>query len=70
MALRIPTARMVRARLERLTPPQLKQLAQDSEVPFGTLMKIRIGETKNPGIETVRKFFDLVEASAEEKAGV
>lgn len=72
MALTIPTSRMVRDRLERLAAKEVKQLAKDTGVPFGTLMKIRMGETTNPGIETVGKFFHLIDLSrdkAADKAG-
>lgn len=62
MIITVPPLTMVRSRLERLSQSQLTQLASDSGVPFGTLMKIRQGVTTNPGIETVRKFFPLLTA--------
>lgn len=55
-----PPLAMVRARLNQLTQAEMHQLAADSGVPFPTLMKIRHGTTKNPGLETVRKFFPLL----------
>lgn len=39
---------------------QLHELANASLVPFTTLIKVRSGETVNPGIETVRKFLPLL----------
>lgn len=52
----IPAASSVRAELEALGHAQMQRLAELSGVPFTTLWKVRNGETKNPGIETVRKF--------------
>lgn len=52
----IPSAKVIRARLERLSRAQLEALSDASKVPFQTLWKVRSGETENPGIETVRKF--------------
>jgi hypothetical protein len=52
-------------------------LAASSAVPFGTLYKIAVGETTNPGIETTRRFYSdavrlasllRVNASADEAA--
>ena len=51
---------MIRARLATMNQSQLKRLAKDSGIPFGTLMKIRYGITKNPGIETVRAFYPML----------
>lgn len=67
MAITIPPLTMVRSRLEHLSQAQLATLASESGVPFGTLMKIRQGVTTNPGIETVRKFFPLLDAQREEE---
>ncbi|QLI49457.1 hypothetical protein vBPaeMUSP18_42 [Pseudomonas phage vB_PaeM_USP_18] len=60
MAITIPPLALIRTRLEAMKQAQIKSLAKDSGVPFGTLMKIRHGITKNPGIETVRAFFPLL----------
>jgi hypothetical protein len=57
MATQIPSLKQIRKRLESYTMEELKQLAEDSRVGFGTLLKIKLGTTKNPGIETVRKFW-------------
>lgn len=59
-----PSVPEVRARLRALTHSQMQELAQASEVPFTTLWKVRSGETANPGIETVRKFFAHIPATA------
>lgn len=61
MAITIPPLALIRTRLEAMSQTQIKSLAKDSGVPFGTLMKIRHGVTKNPGIETVRKFYPLLQ---------
>jgi predicted transcriptional regulator len=52
----IPTTEEVRAQLGKLTHGAVSALAVRSGVPFTTLWKIRSGETKNPGLETVRQF--------------
>lgn len=53
----IPSAADVRSRLTRLSHAQVKALAAASAVPFTTLWKVRTGETRNPGVETVRQFW-------------
>ena len=60
MTITIPPLAMIRARLATMNQAQLKRLAKDSGIPFGTLMKIRYGITKNPGIETVRAFYPML----------
>lgn len=55
----IPAAADVRAALAALSYAQMQDLSRRSGVPFTTLWKIRSGETTNPGIETVKKFFPL-----------
>lgn len=52
----IPPLQDIRLQLQALRFADLEVLAQRSGVGFGTLMKIRAGQTPNPGIETVRKF--------------
>lgn len=49
-----------------LSQAALHALADKSGVPFNTLVKIRSGYTPNPGIETVRKFYDLIGAVSED----
>lgn len=60
MHVEIPSTAQVRSRLLGLPEKGLKEVAQQSGVPFTTLWKIRAGETANPGIETVRKFFPFL----------
>jgi predicted transcriptional regulator len=55
-----PSTEDVRARLLALKDGEIERIAGDSGVPASTLWKIRIGATKNPGVETVRKFFHLL----------
>ena len=56
MDLKFPSAEQVREALSGLTLRQLDRLAELSCVPMTTIYKIKRGETKNPGIETLRKF--------------
>ena len=50
----LPTAENVRAWLVPLSRAQLLMLSDLSGVPFGTIWKIKDGQTKDPRIETVR----------------
>lgn len=52
----IPSIETLRAALEPLTMRGLEELAAKSGVPFTTLYKIKLGTTRDPGLETVRKF--------------
>lgn len=52
----IPSVEWIRAQLAALTLAQLELVGEQSGVPQSTLMKIRYGQTSNPGIETVRLF--------------
>jgi predicted transcriptional regulator len=63
MDTRIPSAEEVRVALEGLTLKQLDRLAELSGVPCTTIYKIKRGETKNPGIETLRQFMPHVAAA-------
>jgi len=56
----IPSAAEIKQLLAGLNQAALRLLATSSGVPFTTLMKIRQGYVTNPGIETVRKFVDLI----------
>ena len=56
----------VRTVLGLLTQRQLERLSAASGVPLSTLGKIRRGDTLNPGLETVRKFFPHLPAAREE----
>jgi hypothetical protein len=59
-----PSLEEVRAGLQGLRSGELDKVAKASGVPAATLWKIRIGETTNPGLETVRKFFHLLPSPA------
>jgi len=67
MATQIPQASLIRENLQKLAAYQLRSIAAKSNVPFTTLLKIRSGETKNPGIETVRAFFPYLPRSSSGK---
>lgn len=60
MSTSIPPITAVREQLGGMSYAELQKLADASGVPFTTLLKIRDGTTKNPGIETVRQFFGLI----------
>jgi predicted transcriptional regulator len=61
MDMSFPSIEEVRAVLEPLTLKQMEALAERSGVPFTTIYKIKRGETKNPGIETLRQFVKHIE---------
>lgn len=61
----IPSAQDVRDKLAPLNMRELELLAERSGVPFTTIYKIQRGETKNPGIETLRKFLLHIPIPAE-----
>ena len=65
MEANIPAAVDLQAGLSELGHAQMQELSRLSGVPFTTLWKVRTGETANPGIETVRKFFPFVAAAKE-----
>lgn len=52
----IPSIDSLRAAMAPLTQKGLEELAAKSGVPFTTLYKIKRGETRDPGLETVRRF--------------
>lgn len=53
----IPTPEQLREALQRLGPKGCKALAQRSGVPVETIDKIRLGETTDPGIKRVGRFW-------------
>lgn len=63
MSAKIPGVDEVREALGGLSHPQMRRLAELSAVSYFTLLKVRSGETPNPGIETVRKFLPHVSAA-------
>lgn len=44
---------------------QLEKLAELSGVPMTTIYKIKLGDTENPGLETVRKFAPHIAAASQ-----
>jgi hypothetical protein len=50
----IPSAADVTARLQATTIPHIRLIAKATGIGYQTLIKIRYGTTKDPGIETVR----------------
>ncbi|HNB43269.1 MAG TPA: hypothetical protein PLL72_03640 [Burkholderiaceae bacterium] len=61
MSNEIPSVTEVRARLADLSLAQLDELAAASGVPCPTIYKIKYGQTRNPGIETVRRFIGHID---------
>ena len=61
----IPTAAEIRERLSPLTTAQTQALAEASDVPFTTLLKIKNGVTDNPRIDTVQQFYGLIDSVKE-----
>lgn len=47
--------RYVQEQLDRLTFSQLRELADDTDVPFGTIRRIRSRETANPRVQAIDK---------------
>lgn len=65
----IPSADEVRQALKPLNLKQLEALARASGVPFTTIYKIKLGDTVNPGIETVRQFLPFLAEPTEGQPG-
>jgi transcriptional regulator with XRE-family HTH domain len=68
MSIAVTSAAEIREALQHLTLKQIDELAAESGVPATTIYKIKRGETKNPGIETLRKFMPHVVPPAEKAA--
>ncbi len=64
----IPGVEEVRVALGPLTMRQLVRLSALSGVPVATIYKVKLGETLNPGIETVRKFAPHIGAACDSDA--
>lgn len=56
----LPGIEQIRAALLKLDKEQLQALSVASGASFSLLSKLRGGHIKNPGIETVRKFYPLL----------
>ena len=65
MELHIPGVDEVQAALKPLSLKQIDRLADLSGVPAPTIYKIRNGDTRNPGVETLRKFAPHIKAAQE-----
>lgn len=55
-----PSCEEIAAVLKILNHDEMQEVADRAGMPFGTIAKIRTGEVKNPGIETVRKFYPIM----------
>ena len=60
MITNIPPAAEVRIALKDYAHAKMQALSAQCGVPFTTLWKIKTGDTPNPGIETVRKFWPFL----------
>ena len=49
---------LVRSRLGRTQQKDLQRIADEAQVPFATLVKIKYGTTKSPRFTTVQKLAD------------
>ena len=54
----IPSTEQIRTALRDLTLDELRAIADWAECSFSTLVSIRYGYIKNPGIDTVRRFIN------------
>lgn len=64
----IPSVDEIRAALAPLTLRQIERLSELSGVPAPTIYKVKLGDTTNPGIETVRKFAPHIRHAASHAA--
>lgn len=62
-----PPATEIRAMLEQLRYPEVQELCKACGVPLTTVWKIRQGETRDPGIETVRLFWLALQKAVKAK---
>lgn len=56
MSIKIPPFSVIKNRLEELNQADIQRLADRSNVPFTTLLKIKGGQTPNPRFNTVAQF--------------
>ena len=49
----------IKTNVDRHSYKQLESVAVSTGVPYGTLMKIKTGETDNPRIKTVQPLLDF-----------
>lgn len=69
MAYQIPSVHDVQTLLQGFCHSELNQIGSQSGVPFPTIMKIRQGVTRNPGLETVHSILSAQLVSKAIKAG-
>ncbi|MDD5405047.1 MAG: hypothetical protein PHZ14_11000 [Sulfuricella sp.] len=48
----------IQEKVSACTYKQLETLAAETGVPYGTLMKIKAGQTANPRIKTIQPLYD------------
>lgn len=56
---------LIRSHLSGISISDLPALAERSQVPFGTLHKIKYGKTKNPRFETVKALTEYFRSHAQ-----
>jgi len=56
--------------LSEMRHPQIRVLADQSGVPFHTLLKIKSGETANPKVKTVQALLDVLCSSQVRKRAI
>jgi predicted transcriptional regulator len=55
------------SRLKAMTEPEARALGERAGVPWGTLLKIKYGQTRNPGVLTVQKLVDQLAADSQSR---
>jgi hypothetical protein len=50
----------VKTHLEKCKHSDIQRLADESGIPFTTIIKIKYGETKNPGVLTIQPLFNVI----------
>jgi hypothetical protein len=63
MRLQLSSTEQIRAELAKLDPHQIDALARLARTPRSTILKIRYGQTKNPGLETCRAIVPYIDAA-------
>lgn len=64
----LPSIDVLKGRLSGLNHAELNALVAVSGVPFGTLMKIRQGDTEDPRLSTVIKIMESLPRRAKQAA--
>lgn len=50
----------VKTYLDNCKHSDIQKLANESGIPFTTIIKIKYGETKNPGVHTIQPLFNVI----------